>query len=168
MIVQEIEAMCGAEQGSVAYFYFDTRDADKQNLHNLVPSLLSQLSASSERRRDILTDLYSRHDKGIKRPSDSNLVESLKRIPGLPGQRPTYPMMDAVDECPNNFGIPTPRTRVLQLIQDAVEHRLSQLHICVTSRRQANIHVYASDGAQINVTRYIPSRHAHGLSSASR
>jgi len=151
MIIQEIEAMCGAEQGSVAYFYFDIRDADKQNLHNLVPSLLSQLSTSSERRRDILTDLYSRHDKEIKQPSDSNLVECLKRIPGLPGQRPTYLMVDAVDECPNNSGIPTPRTRVLQFIQDLVEHRLSQLHIWVTSRRQADmIHVYASDGAQIN------------------
>ena len=32
-------------KASMAYFYFDFRDVDKQKLHNLLPSLLIQLSA---------------------------------------------------------------------------------------------------------------------------
>jgi len=31
----------------MAYFYFDFRDTDKQNLHDLVPSLLTQLLTNS-------------------------------------------------------------------------------------------------------------------------
>jgi hypothetical protein len=57
----------------------------------------------------------------------------------LPDQRPVYLIMDAVDECPNSSGIPTPRERVLQLIQDLVELRLSHLHICITSRPEIDI-----------------------------
>ena len=57
----------------------------------------------------------------------------------LPDQRPVYLIMDAIDECPNSSGIPTPRKRVLHLIQELVELRLSHLHICVTSRPEIDI-----------------------------
>jgi len=131
--------MCKAGQASIAYFYFDFRDADKQSLHNLVPSLLSQLSASSDPHCDVLSRLYLDHERGNKQPSDSVLAKCLKDILTLPGQRQIYLIMDAVDECPNNSGIPTPREQVLQLIQELVELRLSHLHICVTSRPEIDI-----------------------------
>ena len=57
----------------------------------------------------------------------------------LPDQRPVYLIMDAVDECPNSSGIPTPREQVLQLIQELFELRLPHLHICVTSRPEVDI-----------------------------
>ena len=133
--------MCEAGQASIAYFYFDFRDTDKQSLHNLVPSLLSQLSASSDPRCDILSRLYLAHEKDNKQPSDNILVEYLKQMFAvtLPDQRPVYLIMDAIDECPNNSGIPTPRERVLQLIQELVDLHLSHLHICVTSRPEIDI-----------------------------
>jgi hypothetical protein len=40
---------------SMAYFYFDFRDVDKQKLGNLLPSLLIQLSARSDHCCDILS-----------------------------------------------------------------------------------------------------------------
>jgi len=40
--------LCDAGKASLAYFYFDFRDIDKQNLRNLLPSLLIQLSAQSD------------------------------------------------------------------------------------------------------------------------
>jgi len=131
--------MCKAKQASIAYFYFDFRDADKQNLHNLVASVLSQLSATSESRCDILSHLYLAHEMGNIQPSDSILAECLKQMFTLPDQRPVYLIMDAVDECPNSSGIPTPREQVLQLIQELVELRLPHLHICVTSRPEIDI-----------------------------
>ena len=79
-IIQDIEAMCEAGQASIAYFYFDFRDTDKQSLHNLVPSLLSQLSASSDPRCDILSHLYLSHERDNKQPSDNTLVECLKQM----------------------------------------------------------------------------------------
>ena len=44
-VIQDIEVMCKAENASMAYFYFDFRDANKQGLRDLVLSLLNQLSA---------------------------------------------------------------------------------------------------------------------------
>jgi hypothetical protein len=47
--------------------------------------------------------------------------------------------MDALDECPNNSGLPTPREEVLDLIDNLVGLRLPNLHICVTSRPEIDI-----------------------------
>ena len=54
-------------------------------------------------------------------------------------QLPTYIILDALDECPNTSGIPTPRDHVLRLVKDLVDLRLSNLHICVTSRPEIDI-----------------------------
>jgi hypothetical protein len=57
----------------------------------------------------------------------------------LPGQLPIYLIMDAIDECSNASGIPSPREQVLRLIKELVELRLPNLHICVTSRPEIDI-----------------------------
>ena len=123
----------------MAYFYFDFRDASKQGFRDLVPSLLTQLSASSDLRCDILSDLYLSHDKGKKQPSDDILAKCLKQMLILPDQRPTYLVIDALDESPNTLGIPPPRERVLHLLKELVELRLTHLRICVTSRPEIEI-----------------------------
>ena len=79
-VIQDIEAMCEAGDASMAYFYFDFRDANKQSLRDLLSSLLTQLSAHSGPRCDILSNLYSAHDLGKKQPSDSTLTECLKML----------------------------------------------------------------------------------------
>ena len=123
----------------MAYFYFDFRNANKQTLHDLVPSLLTQLSARSSLRCDILSELYSVHDDGRKEPSDVVLTKCLKDMLTLPDQLPIYIIMDALDESPNMSGIPSARERVLQLLKELVDLRLPNLHICVTSRPEADI-----------------------------
>ena len=138
-IIQDIEVMCEAGQASMGYFYFDFRNANKQNLPDLVSSLLTQLSASSDPRLDVLSPLYLAHDRGKKQPSDGVLADCLKQMLSLPDQRPIYLVIDAVDECPNSTGIPSPRERVLQLIRELVEHHIPKLHICVTSRPEVDI-----------------------------
>jgi hypothetical protein len=47
--------------------------------------------------------------------------------------------VDALDECPNDSGLPTAREEVLDLINDLVGLRLPNLHICVTSRPEIDI-----------------------------
>ena len=123
----------------MAYFYFDFQDAGKQGLRDLIPSLLTQLSAHSIPRCDILLDLYSAHDEGKNQPSDSILAECLKEMLTLPNQRPTYLIIDALDESPNAYGIPSPRDRVLQLLKELVDLSLPNLHICATSRPEIDI-----------------------------
>jgi hypothetical protein len=138
-VIQDIEALCDAGQASMAYFYFDFRNAKKQSLPDLLPSLLTQLSARSSPRCDILSELYSIHNNGTKQPSDIVLTKCLEDMLSLPDQRPVYLIMDALDESPITSGIPTARERVLQLLKELVDLGLPNLHICVTSRPEIDI-----------------------------
>ena len=128
-----------AGRASMAYFYFDFRDVDKQRLSNLLPSLLIQLSARSDPCCDILSRLYFVHDRGVQKPSDRAMVECLKEMLTLEAQGPTYIIMDAIDECPITFTIPSPREEVLDLVDELVGLHLPNLHICVTSRPEHDI-----------------------------
>ena len=123
----------------MAYFYFDFRDVNKQGPRDLLLSLLTQLSASSNPRCDILLDLYVAHDEGKTQPSDIILAKSLKEMLALPDQNPTYLIIDALDESSNMSGIPSPRERVLELVKELVELGLPHLRICVTSRPEIDI-----------------------------
>ena len=123
----------------MAYFYFDFRNAGKQGLQDLLRSLLIQLSAHSAPRCDILSNLYSAHDNGKNQPGDRDLAECLKRMLVLTDQRLTYLIIDALDESPDSPGIPSPREKVLQLVDELVELSLPNLHICVTSRPEIDI-----------------------------
>ena len=138
-VIREIEAMCQAGIASMAYFYFDFRDANKQGLRDLVSSLLAQLSACSDSCCDILSDLYLTHNKGKNQPSDAILTECLTKMLTLLDQSPIYLIVDALDESPDNSGIPSSRETVLQLLKELVNLSLPNLHICVTSRPEINI-----------------------------
>ena len=138
-VIQDIKAMCKAGNASMAYFYFDFRNAGKQGLQDLVRSLLAQLLTHSASRCDTLWNLYAAHDEGKNQPGDSDLTECLKEMLALPDQLPTYLIMDALDESPNTPGIPSPREKVLQLVEELVELCLPDLRICVTSRPEIDI-----------------------------
>ena len=58
---------------------------------------------------------------------------------GLPGQGPIFIVLDALDECPDSSGFPSPRDEVLQLVKELVDLDLQRLHICATSRPEVDI-----------------------------
>ena len=124
---------------SIAYYYFDFRDTDKQNRRNLILSLLSQLSDRSDLCCDILHRVHVTHDNGAHKPTDDVLIQCLKETLTLSGDCPTYIIIDALDECPNTFGMPSPREVVLDFVKDLVELSLPHLHICITSRPEIDI-----------------------------
>ena len=124
----------------MAYYYFDFRDtAAKQDVRGLLSSLVVQLCAKSDLCYDVLSRLYSKHDAGLRLPDDDALTQCLKDILTLPGLPPIYIILDALDECPNSSGAPSPRELVLYLIEDLVELHIPNLRICVTSRPEADI-----------------------------
>jgi hypothetical protein len=123
----------------MAYFYFDFRNADKQKLHDLLPSLLIQLSARSDPCCDVLSRLYVLHDRGVLEPSDRAMVKCLKEMLTLETHQPTYIILDALDECPVTSTIPSPREEVLEFVEELVGLHLPNVHICVTSRPEHDI-----------------------------
>ena len=136
--MKDIEDLCTAGLASVAFYYFDFNDSGKQDLRGLLSSLLTQLCARSDHRCSILSTLYSMHDSGGKQPSETELARCLKEVLAVPGEE-IYIIVDALDECPNNFGMPSSREKVLNLVEELVTLPLRHLHICITSRPEVDI-----------------------------
>ncbi len=122
-IIKDIKSKCATGLASVAYYYFDYKDAVNQGLQGLLSSLLTQLCA-----------------------------RSLKKVLELPCHGRVYIVMDAVDESPNTHGIPTPREDVLQLIRELVNLRHPDISICVTSRPEADILTALQPSASYDVS----------------
>jgi hypothetical protein len=126
----------------MGYYYFDFRDTTKQDIRGLLASLLSQLCAKSDSCHDILSELYLKNNSGSQQPNNRSLTECLKKMLRLPLQPMIFIIVDAVDDCPNSelTGFAnTPRERVLDLLEELLELKLSNLRICVTSRSEVDI-----------------------------
>ena len=138
-IIPDIEGMSAAGLATMAYYYFDFRDVKKQDCYGLLSSLISQLSSKSDSCFKILSQLYSDHSRGIRRPDIDALKKCMTDMLSLPGQAPIYFIVDAIDECPNLFGTPSAREKVLELIEELIHSNLPNLHLCVASRPEMDI-----------------------------
>ena len=138
-IIQDIEGMQAAGLATMAYYYFDFRDTKKQDCYGLLSSLISQLSSESDSCYDILSQLYSDNNRGIRKPDIDTLKICMTDMLSLPGQAPIYIIVDALDECPNSSGTPSAREEALELIEELVDLKLANVHLCVTSRPEIDI-----------------------------
>ena len=123
----------------MAYFYFVFNDTTKQDARAALSSLLVQLCYQSDSLSDILSRLLSNHRSGTIQPSDDTLKEYLRDMLALPRNGPTYIVLDALDECPKSIGTPSPRESVLELVRWLITLSFPNLHVCVTSRPEADI-----------------------------
>ena len=124
--------------GHLAFFFFDFKDARKQDARALLSSIIVQLSDRSVG-FDVLLDFYSSHRDGKQQPSISALTQCLEDMLKVPGQLYIHLIIDAIDECPNTTGIPSSRDRVMALLERLVTLKLPNLRVCVTSRPEADI-----------------------------
>ena len=138
-IIQDIEGMHAAGLATMAYYYFDFRDVKKQDYYGLLSSLVLQLSAESDSCFNTLSRFYSDHSRGIRKPVIDALKKFMTDMLSQPGQAPTYIIVDAVDECPNLSGTPSARDEVLRLIEEVVDLKLPNVHLCVASRPEMDI-----------------------------
>ena len=132
-------AVCETGSAIMAYFYFDFRDLSKQSCHDLLRSLLFQLSTHSSACCDILHRVYKTYKDGTQQPSDDTLKGCLKDMLRLLAQGRVFIVLDALDECPDSSGLPSHRSEVLQLVNELVDLHLRGLYICATSRPEVDI-----------------------------
>ena len=168
-VIEDIKDMQKDRSTLVAYYYFDFKDVAKRDLRGLLSSLLTQLSDGSDRCWDTLSQLYTNCRDGSEQPSEAALRQCLRNMLELPGQVPIYIVVDAVDECPNTTGTPSPREKVLEFLEDLIRSEHSNLYICITSRpehdiqtilnplasgsRQVSLH--EEGGQRDDITRYV-------------
>ena len=138
-IIQDIDAMRKSGLASLAFYYCDFGEEKKTDRCGLLASMLVQLCHQSDSYCDILFNFYLEHDRGLRQPSDDALATCLKGLIKIPGQAPVYLIVDALDECSNTSSMPSPREKVLILVEELVDLGLPNLHICVTSRPEPDI-----------------------------
>ncbi|KAH9976517.1 hypothetical protein BJV74DRAFT_990048, partial [Russula compacta] len=138
-IIKDIEDISNPGSAHLAYFFFDFKDTGKQDLRALLSSLIIQLSHQSDSFCDILFRCHTAHQSGSRQPNDRTLTQVLEDILAVPGQVPIYIIIDALDECPNTTGLPTPRDKVLMLVEKLVKLNLPNLRLCTTSRPEVDI-----------------------------
>ena len=132
-------AVCETGSAILAYFYFDFKDLRKQTCHDLLRSLVFQLSTDSSPCCNILHHVYKAHKDGTQQPSDGTLKECLKEMLRLLAHGQVFLVMDALDECPYSPRLPPPRSEVLHLVKELVDLHLPGLYVCATSRPEVDI-----------------------------
>ena len=78
-ILEDLESMRKSGLASEFYFYFDFKDSNKQNRRTLLSSLLVQLCTRSGPFHDILSRLYSSHDRGPRQSGNDSLMRDDKQ-----------------------------------------------------------------------------------------
>ena len=131
--------MFNAGSAFLAYFYFDFKDTAKQDSRALLSSILVQLSDQSDTFGDALLSLYTMHKQGSEQPATDSLAECLKHMLTVAEPVPIYFIIDALDECPSDLGVPSSREKVLELVKELVELRHPNLRLCITSRPEFDI-----------------------------
>jgi len=138
-IIQDIERTSTAGSAYQAYYFFDFKDARKQDARGFLSSILVQLCSQSTSFCKILHELFSEHQHGSKQPSDGALKRYLEKIIKVSRNIPLYVVVDALDECPDTSGLQSSREKVLALIQELVGLKLPNLRLCITSRPEVDI-----------------------------
>ena len=115
---------------SVAYFYFDFNELEKQKSDVMIRSLVTQLSEQSTKELKELKHLFSFCNNGQRQPDTKSLLTVLKDI--LKGFNEAYVIIDALDECLD-------RQQLLESVEEIQKWRLPQLHMLLTSRQLPDI-----------------------------
>lgn len=128
-----------------AYFYFDSRSAEKGLLLyvNLVRSILTQLSYRCNGIPAALQEIYHNHGEGRQQPSLQSLHKTLQRV--IEGFDHVYIVIDSLDECGD-------RSELLYWITGANIWRHANLHMLFTTRPEPDIR---HDLAEITHIRYV-------------
>jgi hypothetical protein len=155
----------------IAYYYFDFKDIAKRDVRGLLSSLLMQLGNDSGQCWDALSELCATCGDGSEQPSEDALAQCLREMLELLGQFSVYIIVDALDECPNHPGSPSPRKKVLRFLKDLAGRRHPNLYLCITCRPEQDIQstlnplipisrrvsLHEEGGQRQDITRYIRS-----------
>ncbi|EMD37418.1 hypothetical protein CERSUDRAFT_123391 [Gelatoporia subvermispora B] len=169
-IIEDIKRICRVQPKSVlAYFYCDFRDSAKQRIHGLLSYLI--LCISTKTRLDcctsILNDLYTKNDIGGQQPTEFELIECLKKMLKQAVDYSLYIIVDALDECPAS-GVFSPRRQILDLITRIMGWRISNIHICLTSRPEPDIKDALGRLSPLTISLHEESGQAHDIAAYVR
>ncbi|EIM82246.1 uncharacterized protein STEHIDRAFT_160801 [Stereum hirsutum FP-91666 SS1] len=131
-IIRDIEFDSEVDSSiSLAYFYFDLRQPEKEQCLGLISSLVDQLASRCSDMPAALEWLYGIHRNGMEQPTLHNLVAALKEmIVNIACS--VYIVIDALDEC-------SERNNLMALIEEITQWNLDNIHMLLTSRKEEDL-----------------------------
>ncbi|KAK7446745.1 hypothetical protein VKT23_014441 [Stygiomarasmius scandens] len=101
-VIKNLKEFCSNKAGAaIAYYFFDFRNASKQDTKDLVASLLIQLCSdinSAPKAYDILTQMHKNHKSGMSEAGLTALKSALIDVTSLPTWSCLFIVIDALDE----------------------------------------------------------------------
>ena len=136
-IIEHVKDICEQTSSTgYAYYYFDFKEAAKQNVENLHRSLLAQFTAQRPTIPPEVQDLYDTAKTQSYGPKLEKITHTLFSV--LKHFDRVYIMIDALDEC-------SERSLLLQHIQDLISVKAKNWNILLTSRREQEIETELDD-----------------------
>ena len=120
---------------TLAYFYFDFQDRSKQQVSDLVRSLITQLADNCYKIPSVVETLYKECSDGNEQPSFVSLLQALRELASM--FTDVYIVIDALDEC-------TERTELGRLLQGIYDWNNAGLHVLAMSRKEHDLDIYLS------------------------
>lgn len=155
-IIDEIQ---DEKLGALAYFYFTFRRNERQDLRNLLHSLLTQLARSLVRIDEQQPHLYH-VPRAFQQLYENYVFEPEPRIEDLKTaflgilaeSTATYIVIDALDECP----VIKDRKEILQFLVEISSAESNDVHVLVTSRLEEDIDKIVSEISESNEVTRVP------------
>ncbi|GAB7358286.1 hypothetical protein MBLNU230_g2360t1 [Neophaeotheca triangularis] len=130
-IIADLQDYCDQDPArSLAFFFFDFNDAEKQVPINMVKSILSQLLDKCPHVPETLQSLYNTCRNGGRRPSQEQLLTVLEQTTKL--LPAPYVVLDALDEC-------SEREELLGVLKEMQGWNQATLRVLTTSRKEVDI-----------------------------
>jgi hypothetical protein len=130
-IIEDLQGYCDVDPArSLAFFFFDFNDAEKQDPVNMVKSLLSQFLNRCDRVPDTVRSLYASCENGRREASHQQLLQALRDILEL--LPAPFVVLDALDECSN-------WNALFDILQEMQGWGKDTLRILLTSRKEVEI-----------------------------
>lgn len=129
----------------LAYFYFDHMDQQKQDVTNLLSSIIAQLSRGISTIPLSVRMLLALHRANLRQPSVNELIATLLSV--LRDCGPCYIIIDALDECAE-------RVSLLDTLSQLAGAGEEKLHILMTTRHEPGINEELPIATEMVAIRY--------------
>ena len=125
-VITEIFRQCSqSRRSSLAYFFFDFNDPEKQQCDRMIRSIIKQLYRQSYHAMVEVESLFFSFQESQKSADLAALIITLQAI--IEKSENTYVILDALDECSDIVNL-------LAVLQGIVERKTPALHLLCTSR----------------------------------
>ena len=124
-----IETLRADTTRPLAFYYIDFNDSAKQNMNNLLRSLIEQLCFFGPHAMEQVKALYAQFHHGQQQPTTTALASTFEEL--VEGIGSSYVVIDALDECRERAGL-------LSYIAELAQNHIG-LKLLVTSRRETDI-----------------------------